>query len=125
MAYNPPPTGHVVVVLDNGTTAMTGQQEHPGTGRTLDHRPTAKLSIEGLASAIGIGSVTVIDPYADPDGFERLLVDRLAASELSVIVARRPCILAAADIRGWEQRAAELRAAAPAQAAFDLPVGDR
>ena len=125
MAYNPPPTGHVVVVLDNGTTAMTGQQEHPGTGRTLDHRPTAKLSIEGLASAIGIGSVTVIDPYADPEGFERLLVERLAASELSVIVARRPCILAAADIRGWEQRAAELRAAAPAQAAFDLPVGDR
>lgn len=36
MVYNPPPTGHVVVILDNGTTAMTGMQEHPGTGRTLD-----------------------------------------------------------------------------------------
>ena len=124
MAYNPPPTGHVVLVLDNGTTAMTGQQEHPGTGRTLDHGPTNKLSIEGVASAIGIGSVTVIDPYADPEGFERLLLERLAATELSVIVARRPCILAAADIRKWEQQAAELRARAPAQAAFDLPGGD-
>jgi len=30
MVYNPPPTGHVVLVLDNGTTAMTGKQEHPG-----------------------------------------------------------------------------------------------
>jgi Indolepyruvate ferredoxin oxidoreductase, alpha and beta subunits len=110
MAYNPPPTGHVVLILDNGTTAMTGQQEHPGTGRTLDHAPTSKLSIEGLAKAIGIGSVTVIDPYADPDGFERLLLERLAASELSVIVARRPCILAAADIRQWEQQADRLRA---------------
>ena len=29
MVYNPPPTGHVVLILDNGTTAMTGQQEHP------------------------------------------------------------------------------------------------
>jgi indolepyruvate ferredoxin oxidoreductase alpha subunit len=125
MAYNPPPTGHVVLVLDNGTTAMTGQQEHPGTGRTLDHSPTNKLSIEGVAAAIGIGSVTVIDPYADPEGFERLLVERLAAPELSVIVARRPCILAAADIRKWEQQAAELRAKAPAQAAFDLPIGER
>jgi indolepyruvate ferredoxin oxidoreductase alpha subunit len=125
MAYNPPPTGHVVLILDNGTTAMTGQQEHPGTGRTLEHLPTNKLSIEGLASAIGIGSVTVIDPYADPEGFERLLLERLAAPELSVIVARRPCILAAADIRRWEQQAAELRAKAPAQAAFDLPLGDR
>ncbi len=124
MAYNPPPTGHVVLVLDNGTTAMTGQQEHPATGRTLDHGPTNKLSIEGIATAIGIGSVTVIDPYADPDGFERLLLERLAASDLSVIVARRPCILAAADIRRWEQQAAELRAKASAQAAFDLQGGD-
>jgi indolepyruvate ferredoxin oxidoreductase alpha subunit len=125
MAYNPPPTGHVVLVLDNGTTAMTGQQEHPGTGRTLDHGPTNKLSIEGVASAIGIGSVTVIDPYADPEGFERLLLERLAAPDLSVIVARRPCILAAADIRKWEQQAAEFRAKAPAQAVFDLPLEER
>jgi indolepyruvate ferredoxin oxidoreductase alpha subunit len=121
MAYNPPPTGHVVLILDNGTTAMTGQQEHPATGRALDHGPTHKLSIEGLAEAIGIQNVTVIDPYADPEGFERLLLERLAATELSVIVARRPCILAAADIRRWEQRNAELRARAAEQAAFDLP----
>jgi indolepyruvate ferredoxin oxidoreductase alpha subunit len=121
MVYNPPPSGHVVIVLDNGTTAMTGQQEHPGTGRTLDHGPTNKLSIEGLATAIGIGSVTVIDPYADPEGFERLLVERLAASELSVIVARRPCILAAADIRKWEQAADEIRARAGEQAAVCEP----
>jgi indolepyruvate ferredoxin oxidoreductase alpha subunit len=122
MAYNPPPTGHVVLILDNGTTAMTGQQEHPATGRTLDHGPTHKLSIEGLAEAIGISSVTVIDPYADPEGFERLLLERLAAPELSVIVARRPCILAAADIRRWEQQNAELRARAPEQAAVCEPV---
>jgi indolepyruvate ferredoxin oxidoreductase alpha subunit len=125
MAYNPPPTGHVVIVLDNGTTAMTGQQEHPGTGRRLDHGPTNKLSIEGIATAIGIPSVTVIDAFAEPDEFERLLLERLAAPELSVIVARRPCILAAADIRKWEQQAAEFRARAAEQVAFDLPMGDR
>ena len=122
MAYNPPATGHVVLVLDNGTTAMTGQQEHAGTGRTLDHLPTNKLSIEAVASAVGIGSVTVIDPYADPEGFERLLLERLAVPELSVIVARRPCVLAAADIRKWEQQAADFRAQAAPQAAFDLPL---
>jgi indolepyruvate ferredoxin oxidoreductase alpha subunit len=125
MCYNRPATGHVVIVLDNGTTAMTGQQEHPGTGRKLDHAPTARLSIEGIASALGVDSVTVIDPYADPDGFERLLRERLAVPELSVIVARRPCILAAADIRRFEQQAADMRAAAaasPEQAAYDLPL---
>ena len=109
--YNPPSTGHVVLVLDNGTTAMTGQQEHPGTGRTLEHGPTSKLSIEGLARAMGVASVTVLDAYADPAGFERLLVERLAAPEISVIVARRPCILAAADIRKWEKAAEACRLA--------------
>jgi len=122
MAYNPPPTGHVVIVLDNGTTAMTGQQEHPGTGRRLDHGPTNKLSIEGIAAAIGIPSVTVIDPYAEPEEFERLLLERLAAPDLSVIVARRPCILAAPDIRRWEQQAAELRARAAEQVAVCEPA---
>jgi indolepyruvate ferredoxin oxidoreductase alpha subunit len=106
MVYNPPETGHVLIVLDNGTTAMTGQQEHPGTGRTLDHEQTGKVSIEGLARAVGITNVDVLDPIADPAGFERLLVDRLGRRELSVIVARRPCILAAADIRKYEKAAA-------------------
>jgi len=103
MVYNPPPTGHVVIVLDNGTTAMTGQQEHPGTGRRLDHEATSKLSIEGLARALGVANVDVIDPVADPGGFERLLTDRLATPTLTLIVARRPCILAAADIRQYEK----------------------
>jgi indolepyruvate ferredoxin oxidoreductase alpha subunit len=89
---------------------MTGQQEHPGTGRTLDHQATSRLSIEKIASAIGLDSVTVIDAYAEPEEFERLLLERLAAPELSLIVARRPCILAAADIRKWEQQAVQARA---------------
>ncbi len=111
MVYNPPATGHVLIVLDNGTTAMTGQQEHPGTGRTLQHEQTGKVSIEGLGSAVGVKNVDVVDPIADPAGFEKLLRDRLARPELSMIVARRPCILAAADIRKWEKAAADKCAA--------------
>jgi indolepyruvate ferredoxin oxidoreductase alpha subunit len=114
MVYNPPATGHVLLVLDNGTTAMTGQQEHPGTGRTLGHEPTGKLSIEGIARALGVEQVDVCDPVADPPAFERLLRDRLATPKLAVIVARRPCILAAADIRKYE-KAAEGACAARAE----------
>jgi indolepyruvate ferredoxin oxidoreductase alpha subunit len=118
MVYNPPPTGHVLVVLDNGTTAMTGQQEHPGTGRTLDHEATTRLSIEGLARALGVPNVDVIDPIADPGAFERLLAGALGKAQLSVIVARRPCILAAADIRTYEkQNAAKALPVAAAPAA--------
>ena len=109
MVYNPPKLGHVVVVLDNGITAMTGQQEHPGTGRTLEHEATGKISIEGTARAMGI-ETSIIDPFDDPAGFEKLLVESLATPRLSMIVARRPCVLAAADIRGWEKAAAASRA---------------
>jgi len=103
MIYNPPATGHVLIILDNGTTAMTGQQEHPGTGRTLDHEATNKFSLEAFARALGVKNVDVVDPVKDPPGFLALLGERLAKPELTVIVARRPCILAAADIRGYEQ----------------------
>jgi indolepyruvate ferredoxin oxidoreductase, alpha subunit len=94
MVYNPPPTGHVVIILDNGTTAMTGLQEHPGTGRRLDHEPTNRLVFEDLARAMGVKHVDVINQAADPPGFEQLLVRRLAGHEPSVIIARRPCLLA-------------------------------
>jgi indolepyruvate ferredoxin oxidoreductase alpha subunit len=110
MVYNPPAHGHVVIVLDNGITAMTGQQEHPGTGRTLEHQATGKVSIEGMARAMGI-ETTILDPFTDPAGFERLLAERLASPGLSMIIARRPCVLAAADIRGWEKAAEATRTA--------------
>ena len=107
MVYNPPPLGHVVIVLDNGITAMTGQQEHPGTGRSLEHGPAGQVSIEGIVRAMGV-EAEVIDAFADPAGFEELLVAKLASPKLSVIVSRRPCVLAAADIRKWDQENAAL-----------------
>jgi indolepyruvate ferredoxin oxidoreductase, alpha subunit len=104
MVYNPPATGHVLLILDNGTTAMTGQQEHPGTGRTIIHDPTHKLCIEDLARTMGIKNVDVLDVSKDPAAFESLLRQRLASNDLSVIIARKPCLLAAAKIREYERR---------------------
>jgi indolepyruvate ferredoxin oxidoreductase alpha subunit len=109
MVYNPPPGGHVVIILDNGTTAMTGMQEHPGTGRTLDHGTARQVVLEDVCKAIGVDHVTVIDPVKDIDGFEKLLSERLKADELSVIVVRRPCLLAAGKIQQYEKRIAEGR----------------
>jgi len=95
MVYNPPKTGHVLIILDNGTTAMTGHQEHPGTGRTLDRQPTGRVVFEDLARALGVRRVHVIDVIKDRAGFERALAESLASGELAVLIVRRPCLLVA------------------------------
>jgi len=114
MVYNPPPSGHVLIILDNSTTAMTGHQEHPGTGRTLGHEPTTKLVMENLARSLGIRRVHVIEPRFDSDEFGRLLTDCLESGELAVIIARRPCILIAGQPRQYEAPGCECHTAAAA-----------
>ena len=107
MVYNPPATGHVVLILDNGTTAMTGLQEHPGTGRTLEHRPTGRVDFEALARSLGIQQVDTLDPIAQPEALEPLLRARLASEALSVIIVRRSCLLAAGKIKEYKSRYAD------------------
>ncbi|MBK1726526.1 thiamine pyrophosphate-dependent enzyme [Halorhodospira neutriphila] len=103
MAYNPPNTGHVLLILDNDTTAMTGLQEHPGTGRRLDHRPAErKLRYEALALAMGITNVHTVDPAESAEELERLVRDCLASEELAVIVARHPCSLASRRLAAFQ-----------------------
>jgi indolepyruvate ferredoxin oxidoreductase alpha subunit len=103
MIYNPPSTGHVLIILDNQTTAMTGLQEHPGTGRTLDHKPTGRVVFEDLGRTLGIKNVHVADPVKDREGFERRIVESLASEQLALIIVRRPCLLAAGRIRELER----------------------
>ena len=109
MVYNPPETGHLVILLDNGTTAMTGLQEHPGTGRALDHTPANRVVVEDVAKAMGIPNVNVIDAFKDRAGFEQLVRDALDRNELSLIVVRRPCLLAAKKIKQYTEAAEEAK----------------
>jgi len=103
MVYNPPTEGHVLIILDNCTTAMTGHQEHPGTGRKLNHEPTNKLVLEELARSLGVKRVHMVEPRVGSNEFERVLDECLASRELCVIISRRPCILIAKRLRELEQ----------------------
>lgn len=90
MAYN---NGRfTVVVLDNRTTAMTGFQDHPGTGVTLLREETVCADIEMLARALGIESVRGVDPY-DLEECERVLAEEMDRDAPSVVISRRPCVL--------------------------------
>lgn len=113
MAYNPPETGHVLLILDNGTTAMTGQQEHPGTGRQLDGVGTHKVDFEAMARAAGVKNVFTINPIRERARLKEVLAEALQKDELTVIIGRSPCILAAGRIAAWDK---ELRAKQAADA---------
>jgi indolepyruvate ferredoxin oxidoreductase, alpha subunit len=80
-----------VIVLDNRTTAMTGHQDHPGTGRTLMGAETKEISVEQVARGVGVERVRVIDCY-DLAEVEIVLKEEMDSPEPSVIVAKRPCI---------------------------------
>ena len=105
--YNPPTTGHVILILDNGITAMTGMQENAGTGRKLDHTKTNKIVFENVLRAMSLKNVHVIDAVAHKEEFTKLLQDSLEKPEITVIIARRECLLAVKSIRGWEKTNAE------------------
>jgi len=81
-----------VLVLDNSTTAMTGHQEHPGTGKNLNGEPTAQVDIAALCRAIGVSRTYVVDPF-DMNGLKELIAREVATREPSVIIAKRPCAL--------------------------------
>jgi len=81
-----------IMILDNSITAMTGRQQHPGTGKTLDGLPAPSVDLEGLLKSLGVQDVTVVDPY-DLDATEAELKRALAHPGVSVIITRRPCML--------------------------------
>lgn len=82
----------VILILDNSTTAMTGGQQHPGTGLTIRNEPTKRLILEDLCRACGADNVDVVDPM-DVKAFAAILEKRISEDALSVIVSRHPCRL--------------------------------
>lgn len=90
VAYNR--SNSVTIILDNSITGMTGHQNNPATGFTIKGDPATAVSLEDMCRSIGIGRVTIIDPY-DLKMTEKVLREELAAEEPSVIIARRPCAL--------------------------------
>ena len=90
MAYNKGDA--VIVIADNRTTAMTGMQEHPATGFTLQGEQTKQLDFATLAAALGVESVRIIDPY-DIKMTRIVMKEELNKSGPSVVISNRPCVL--------------------------------
>ena len=79
-----------IIILDNGTTAMTGHQEHPGTGISAQGKETRKVVLEQLVRGIGVKDVKVVDAF-NMKGLRENVRTSLDNPELSVIIVRGAC----------------------------------
>ncbi len=79
-----------LVVLDNGTTAMTGHQEHPGTGISAQGKETQRVELEKLVRGIGVNDVKVVDAF-NMKALRDSVRSSLDSPELSVIIVRGAC----------------------------------
>jgi len=81
-----------LVILDNGATAMTGFQPHPGTELTAMGEPAAQISMENICRAIG-ARVEICDPF-DLKNTTRTMLDLIEQKEgARVAIMRRTCEL--------------------------------
>jgi indolepyruvate ferredoxin oxidoreductase, alpha subunit len=88
-----------VVILDNGTTAMTGGQPNAASGTGIHGGPAAKVDILALCRSIGVKSVVVIDTY-DLGATHRALLGAVRKRGLSVVLTTRPCVEMPVKVRG-------------------------
>lgn len=91
-AYNNAPL--VTVILDNRITGMTGHQENPGTGKTLQRQDAPMIDIEALVLSCGVKkeNIRVVDPYKVKET-EKAVKEAHDSTEPFVIISKQPCAL--------------------------------
>lgn len=82
----------ITCILDNRVTAMTGHQDNPGTGYTLQGEVTDIVSIPNIVKALGIEHVKVVNPLK-LDELKEAFDWAFGLNEPSVIITRYPCAL--------------------------------
>ena len=83
---------HTIIILDNRTTAMTGHQENPASGKDIRGGAAPALNLEKLCEAVGVRRIVVVNPH-DAENTRKILKEEIEAPELSVVISRAPCAL--------------------------------
>ena len=84
-------TDIIVVILDNSTTAMTGNQPHPGMGITMMGDQVEKISIEKIVKAIGVSALIKVNPF-DQKAAKTAVKDLMEKKGVRVLIFEAPCI---------------------------------
>jgi indolepyruvate ferredoxin oxidoreductase alpha subunit len=80
-----------LIIMENGTTAMTGHQEHPATGKNFNG-PTTAIPLRRVLESLGIANIREVDAYSQKK-LTAMVKEALAEEGFKVIIARHPCML--------------------------------
>lgn len=82
----------VVAILDNRITAMTGQQQHPGTGTTLQGEQGQDIDIAAVVRAMGVTYLEEINAW-DVNTMNKVLRSAMKHEDgPAVIIVRGACV---------------------------------
>ena len=84
-------TDIVLIVLDNSTTAMTGHQPHPGTGKTMMGEISQKVDIAAILQAVGVKCIRKANPLHLQEA-EKAVREAAAFQGVSAVIFESPCI---------------------------------
>jgi len=80
-----------LIVMENGTTAMTGHQNHPAVGRNF-REVTQKIPVRKVLEGLGVDNIREVDAY-NQSKLKQYVEEALAEDGLKVIIAKHPCML--------------------------------
>ncbi len=98
VVYNQSPV--TTIIMDNRVTGMTGQQENPGSGHTLQGRPAPRIELEPLVRALGVKHVKTVPAY-HVEEIEKTLREYLKLDEPSVLITEEECALLPSARKRW------------------------
>ncbi len=81
----------VLCILDNSTTAMTGHQPHPGTGRNLMNDIVKKVDIVKVLEGIGVDRIITANPFDLKDSINAVR-ECAGLKGVKAIIFKAPCI---------------------------------
>jgi indolepyruvate ferredoxin oxidoreductase alpha subunit len=90
------------IILDNRTTGMTGQQEHPATGYTIRGEKTHRIDFGELGRALGIENPRKLNPW-NLEETERVITEELETDEPSLVISEGPCTLLRRAFKKYNQ----------------------
>lgn len=80
-----------LVLMENGTTAMTGHQDHAASGKNFN-APTDRIPVRRVLEGLGVKHIFEVDTYQQAE-LTGLVKQAVEIDEFSVVIARHPCML--------------------------------